>query len=97
MAMVDVSSDFQRARRAYLAARIVRGVTRGRSRPCALEGVAALAHPSRVLRLALNAFAGSLPGGGTIRPCRTCPSCTGWRRISAWPRFLSAIDRRGHG
>jgi len=45
MAMVDVSSDFQRARRAYHAARVVRGLTPGRrgpSRPRALEGVAAL-------------------------------------------------------
>jgi hypothetical protein len=45
MAMVDVSSDFQRARRAYLAARVVRWLTPGRrgpSRPLALEGVPAL-------------------------------------------------------
>jgi hypothetical protein len=45
LAMLDASSDFHRARRAYLAARVARAVTPGRrgpSQPGALEDVAAL-------------------------------------------------------
>ncbi len=52
MAILDASSDFQRARRAYLAARLVRWLTPGRpgsGHPRALDGVSALSwHASRL-------------------------------------------------
>jgi hypothetical protein len=54
MAMLDASSDFQRARRAYLATRLVRRLTTGRSRPSrprALDGVAALSWRAGRLRV----------------------------------------------
>jgi hypothetical protein len=54
MATLDAGSDFQRARRAYVAARLVRRLTPGRpgpSRPCALDGVAALSWGVGCLRV----------------------------------------------
>jgi hypothetical protein len=54
MATLDASSDFQRARRAYLAARVVRWLAPGRpaaSRPCALDGVVALSWRDARLRV----------------------------------------------
>ena len=48
LAMFDASSDFQRARRAYLAARFAR---RGPSRPLALEGIPALSWRGAHLRV----------------------------------------------
>jgi hypothetical protein len=64
MATLDASSDFQRARRAYVAARLARGLTPGRrgpSRPCALDRLPALSWRGARLRvIPLSAVIGTI-------------------------------------
>jgi hypothetical protein len=63
MAMVDASSDFQRARRAYFAARFARGLTpgtRGPSRPCALESVTLSWRAARLRVIPVSAVIGTV-------------------------------------
>jgi hypothetical protein len=58
VAMLDASSDFQRARRGYFAARLAR---RGPSRPFALEGIPALSWRGARLRvIPLSAVIGTI-------------------------------------
>ena len=64
MAILDASSDFQRARRAYLAARLVHWLTprrRGSSHPRALDGVSALSwHTPRLRVIPLRDVVGTV-------------------------------------
>jgi hypothetical protein len=64
MATLDAGSDFQRARRAYLAARLVRSLTPGRpgsTHPRALDGVSDLSwHAPRLRVIPLRAVVGTV-------------------------------------
>jgi hypothetical protein len=94
--MLDAHADFQRARRAHIAARAVHWLTRrrtGQSHPRTLNGVHALAWTSSRLRvIPLDAIAGSVEAttdfDAEFRPTTN--------RISARWRRVALAHRRGN-
>jgi hypothetical protein len=92
MAVLDASSDFQRARRAYFAARFAR---RGPSRPFALEGVAALPWSGARLRvIPLSAVIGTVDAtrdfDARFRPAASHVAAR-WQRVALAHRLGVAL------